>query len=117
MKKESIVDQQTRKAAVAAYKQRKPAHGIYAVICTATGEAWVGCSRHVDTHQNGLWFALGLGTSPHASLQAAWKQHGEQEFRFEELDRLRDDFPELSRLDELKKRQGLWRARLQASAL
>lgn len=111
------MDRQDRKAAIAAYKERKPAYGLFAVICGATGEAWVGVSRHVDTQQNGLWFALRLGTSPHASLQDAWRRHGEQEFRFEELERLREDFPEIGRMDELKKRQGLWRARLQAAAL
>jgi hypothetical protein len=41
------MDRQDRKAAVATYKERKAAHGVYAVICRATGEAWVGCSRHV----------------------------------------------------------------------
>jgi hypothetical protein len=117
MKTEDTMDRQQRKAAIAAYKERKPAYGVYAVICTATGQAWVGGSRHVDTQQNGLWFALRLGTSPHASLQAAWTQHGEQAFRFEELDRLRDDWPELSRRDEVKKRQALWLARLQAARL
>ncbi|OYX34473.1 MAG: hypothetical protein B7Y99_05505 [Caulobacterales bacterium 32-69-10] len=111
------MDRQDRKAAIAAYKDRKPALGVYAVVCTATGEAWVGHSRHVDTQRNGLWFTLRLGTSPYPSLQAAWGRHGEEAFRFEELERLRDDFPEISRLDELKKRQALWRSRLQASAL
>lgn len=111
------MDRHDRKAAVAAYKERKPAYGVYAVICTATGETWVGCSRHVDTQQNGLWFSLRQGSSPFPSLQTAWARHGEPEFRFEELERLREDFPEIGRLDELKKRQGLWRARLQASAL
>lgn len=106
-----------RRAAVAAYKEREPAWGVYAVLCTATGKAWVGCSRHVDTKRNGLWFALRLGTSPHVSLQAAWKQHGEDGFRFEELDRLRADFPELSRKDELQKRAALWRDRLKAAVL
>jgi hypothetical protein len=112
-----VVDKQGRKAAIAAYKERKPAYGVYAVICTATGETWVGCSRHVDTQQNGLWFALRRGASPFPSLQAAWKRHEEPDFRFEELDRLREDFPEIGRLDELKRRQGLWRARLSASPL
>lgn len=111
------MDRQSRKAAVAAYKERKPAYGVYAVICNATGEVWVGQSRHVDTEQNGMWFALRLGSSPYALLQAAWKAHGESEFRFEELDRLREDFPEIGRASELKKRQTLWQARLQASAL
>ena len=106
-----------RKSAIAAYKQRPAALGIYAVICNATGEAWVGISRHVDTQQNGLWFALRQGSSSQASLQAAWRRYGEAEFRFEELERLRDDFPEFGRLDELKRRSALWRARLQAHPL
>jgi hypothetical protein len=111
------MDRQSQKAAIAAYKERKPAFGVYAVICTATGQAWVGSSRHVDTQQSGLWFSLRLGSSPHASLQAAWKEHGEQAFRFEELERLREDFPEISRLPELKKRQAIWRSRLQGANL
>ena len=111
------MDRQGRKAAIAAYKERKPAWGVYAVICTATGEAWVGRSLPVDNHRNGLWFALRHGSSPHASLQAAWRAHGEREFRFEELERLRDDFPEAARSSELKSRQELWCSRLQASAL
>ncbi|HMK88677.1 MAG TPA: GIY-YIG nuclease family protein [Methylocystis sp.] len=111
------MDRQERKAAVTAYKERKPPWGIYAIICTATGEAWVGCSRRVDTQKNRIWFQLGLGKSPYTSLQAAWNQHGGREFKFEELERLRDDFPEFERDDELKKRQTLWRSRLQASAI
>lgn len=111
------MDRQARKAAVAAYKEKKPAYGVFAVICNATGEAWVGASANVDTHRNRLWFGLRLGSSPHKALQGAWGAHGEAEFRFEELDRLREDFPALSRADELKKRQALWRARLNASDL
>ena len=111
------MDRQDRKAAIAAYKERKPAYGVYAVICNATGAAWVGCSRHVDTQKNGLWFTLRQGTSPFPSLQTAWANHGGTEFRFEELERLREDFPEVSRMGELKKRQGLWLARLDASPL
>jgi hypothetical protein len=115
--KEPPVNREDRKAAIAAYKERKSANGVFAVICNATGEAWVGQSRHVDTHQNRLWFALRLGKGPQAALQAAWIRHGEAEFRFEELDRLREDFPQISLADELKKRQSLWRDRLRAAAL
>lgn len=111
------MDARDRKAAIAAYKERAPAYGVYAVICRATGEAWVGESRHVDTQQNGLWFTLKLGSCRHAALQSAWKLHGEDEFRFEELERLRADYPEIGRKDELRRRSALWRARLGASAL
>ena len=108
---------QDKKAAIAAYKERKPAFGVFAVICSATGEAWVGASRHVDTQQNGLWFILRQGSGRHASLQAAWLRYGEAEFRFEELDRLREDYPEIGRMDELKRRQALWRERLRAESI
>ena len=111
------MDRSARKAAVAAYKERKPTHGVFAVICSATGEAWVGQSRHLDTQRNGLWFALKHGSSPHRSLQAAWKLHGPDNFRFEELERLRDDFPPLGRPNELKRRQTLWTTRLRALQL
>ena len=111
------MDRQSRKAAVAAYKERKAANGVFAVICRATGEAWVGCSRHLDTQQNGLWFTLRLGSSPFKSLQTAWTKHGQDEFRFEELERLRDDVPALALKDELKRRQAIWAARLRATPI
>ena len=111
------MDRQERKAAVAAYKERKAVWGVYAVICTATGETWVGKSLHVDNHRNRLWFSLRMGGERHAGLQAAWNEHGEAAFRFEELDRLREDYPAIGRDDELKKRQALWAQRLAADTL
>ena len=111
------MDQSARKAAVAAYKERKPVQGVYAVICTATGQAWVGRSRHLDTQQNSLWFTLKHGSSPFRSLQAAWTRHGDDGFRFEELERLREDFPALSVADELKRRQAIWTTRLHGEAI
>ncbi len=111
------MDRQDRRAAIAAYKERKPAWGVYAVICNATGEVWVGRSRHVDNQQNGIWFALRMNGGRFPAIQAAWNEHGEAAFRFEELDRLREDYPEIGREDELKKRQALWTARLDATAI
>jgi len=111
------LDQNRRKAAVAAYKERRPAFGVYAVICDATGEAWVGASRHLDTQKNSLWFSLTHGGSPHRTLQAAFRLHGAEAFRFEELERLREDFPPLGRGDEMKRRQALWRDRLSGTPL
>lgn len=106
-----------RKAAVAAYKERKTVAGVFAVVCGATGEAWVGTSRHIDTQQNGLWFGLRHGGGRNAALQAAWNAHGEAAFRFEQLDRLPEDTSDLMRGPELKKRAALWGARLQAEML
>ena len=111
------MNQQERKAAVAAYKETKTIAGVFAIICTATGETWVGQSRHIDTQRNGYWFSLRQGGSRHAAMQEAWRLHGEDSFRFEQLDRLPEDISNLLRGGELKKRAALWTARLQATAL
>jgi hypothetical protein len=111
------MDSLAKKSAINACKERKSAFGVYAVICNATGEAWVGISRNLEAQANGLWFALRMGSNPNRHLQAAWTEHGEDAFRFEELDRLSDDYSEPGRPDELKCRKALWQARLQASGL
>jgi hypothetical protein len=107
----------SRKAMIAAYKERPVIAGVFAVQCTATGQAWVGISTHIDTHQNGLWFTLKMGGYPFASLQRAWNGHAPTDFRFEQLDRLPEDISALRKGDELKKRAALWAARLQAEIL
>ncbi|MEO6608138.1 MAG: GIY-YIG nuclease family protein [Aestuariivirga sp.] len=111
------MDRQERKAAIELYKERKSVHGVYAVICTATGEVWVGTTRNLQAQQTSLWFGLRMDSCPFKSLLTAWRLHGEKNFRFEELDRLSDDFSDMLRADELKKRQKLWVARLQGSPL
>lgn len=107
----------SRKAMIAAYKDQATIAGVFAVICAATGQVWVGRSRHIDTEQNGLWFALRQGGSPYRSLQAAWKAYTPEDFRFEQLDRLPEDISDLRRKDELISRAKLWVARLGAEAL
>ncbi len=107
----------SRKDLIAAYKEQPTIAGVFAVICSATGEAWVGQSRHIDTQQNGLWFGLKQGGSPFAGMQKAWNTHGEAAFRFEQLDRLSPDLSDMARKDELKKRAGLWAARLEANLI
>ncbi len=111
------MDKQDRKSAIALFKERKSVCGIYAVICTATGEAWVGISRNLEAQKNSLWFTLNTGSGPFQSLLAAWAEHGEKEFRFEELDRLKDDFSTLLQAGELRKRQKIWLERLRAVPL
>lgn len=96
---------------------KAPAFGVFAVICSATGDVWVDISHRVDIERDGLWSALRLGTSPHQLLQSIWASEGEESFRFEELERLRDDYPQINVDDELKGRAALWKARLQAQVL
>lgn len=74
-----------RKAAVAAYKERKAAAGIYLVRCLASGERWAGQAPDLSTIWNRVWFTLRHGSHRARSLQEAWNTHGEAAFAFEEL--------------------------------
>jgi hypothetical protein len=106
-----------RKAAIAAYKERKVPFGIFAVRCSTTGQVWVGRSQHLDTQQNGLWFALKHGSGMNRDLQAAWNACGEAAFTFEELERLPDETLPYVRQAKLKDRLAHWKAELDAALI
>ncbi len=106
-----------RKAAKAAYRERKTPAGIYAVRCTPTNEVWVGAAPNLDTIQNRIWFSLRHLGSAFRPLQAAWREHGEESFTFEELERLDDDVNPILLRDLLKARAAHWQETLQAEAI
>src|SRR5215212_2906165 len=106
-----------RKAAVAAYKKRKIAAGIYAVRCIPTGAVWVGQAPDLSTIQNRLWFSLRLGGSTHRSLQDAWRAEGEEAFTFEILERLEEEEIAYVRDRLLQARLMHWSEKLQATRI
>lgn len=103
-----------KKAAIAAYKERKTAAGIYAVRCAASGQIWVGQTPNLETVQNRIWFSLRMGNSVHRDLQKAWSAHGGDYFTFEPLERLEDEESPYVRDALLKERAAHWRSRLGA---
>jgi hypothetical protein len=106
-----------RKAAVAAYKERKVIAGVYAVRCAPTGQCWVGRTPNLGAVQNRLWFTLRHGGYPQRALQAAWRDYGAEAFAFEELERLDDEM--LADLGDrgLKDRLAHWRETLDAEPI
>lgn len=106
-----------KKAAIAAYKERKVAGGIYAVRCRTTDRRWIGWAPNLSTIQNRLWFALRLGSSPHHTLQAAWNEHGGENFTLEEVERLDDEEIPFVRDRVARERHAHWRAALKAEAI
>ncbi len=106
-----------KKAAAAAYKERKSVAGIYAVRCAPSGQLWVGQAPNVDTVQNRLWFSLRTGGDPHRDVQLAWTTHGPDSFTFEALERLADEELPYVRQAQLKARLSHWRAALKAGAI
>jgi hypothetical protein len=103
-----------RKAATAAYKERKTVAGIYAVRCLPTGQVWVGSAPNLETIPNRIWFSLRHGNSSWRTLQPVWNEHQPEEFAFEELERLGDDVSEFRRKDLLKERAAHWLQELNA---
>ena len=106
-----------RKAAIAAYKERKTIAGIFVIRCAATGEAWVGQAPNLETIQNRIWFTLRQGRHPCRSLQAAWSAHGEAGLTFGECERLEDEETDYVRNALLKERALHWQAELKAEAI
>jgi hypothetical protein len=106
-----------RKAAIAAYKERKTIAGIYVVRCAATGEAWVGQAPNLETIQNRIWFSLRQDNHTCRSLQAAWNAHGEAGLSFAECERLEDEESAYARSALLKERLLHWRDELKAEMI
>ena len=73
-----MIDRSERKAAVSAYKERKP--GVYAVRCAATDGQWVGAAPDLSTISTRRSFALWQGVETNRALQSAWNAHGAESF-------------------------------------
>jgi hypothetical protein len=106
-----------RKAAIAAYKERKSVAGIFAIRCTATAEVWIGQTPDLEKIQNRIWFTLRQGGHPCRSLQAAWTAHGPDSFTFEACERLEEEEVPYVRDALLKERALHWRTELGAEAV
>jgi len=106
-----------RKAAVAAYKERKAIPGIYAVRRAASSEVWVGQSPDLRTAGNRIWFSLRQNNSPYRSLQSAWNAHGGEGFVIEELELLDEEDRGYVPEALIKARLAHWRSTLGALAI
>ena len=105
-----------KKDLVREYKERKTRPGIFAIRCLAEDAAWTATSRDLDSQQNGIWFQLRMGNHMNKALQQAWNRHGAEAFRFEILEVVEDDSPEMIGL-VLKDRETHWRAQEGAARL
>ncbi len=106
-----------RKAAIQAYKERKTRRGIFSLRCTVTGDVWVGSSQNLDAVRNRYWFSLGHSMERNRALQEEWNAHGEQAFRYEILEELKDDVSPIEIHDLLKEKKQDWITREKAQPL
>lgn len=101
-----------RKAALRAYKQRKPRPGIYAVRHIASGRTWPNSSPNLDTTKNGLWHCLEDGRHLDKSLQAEWNQRGPDAFEYVILETIEEEMCPLVLKETLKSLKAKWGNRL-----
>lgn len=101
-----------KKAALAAYRQRKDFMGVYAVTSTAEGRIWLGACPNPEAIRNRLWFTLQHGVHRNAALQSAWNRHGAAGFAFEVLEREETEPLPYVRQARLKERLAFWVERL-----
>lgn len=113
----NMIGKEGRKAAVAAYKERKSVAGVFAVRCAPAAVVWVGGAPDLDKIQNRLWFQLKMSGCPHRSLQAAWHAHGADSLTFEVVERLEDEELAFARAAAMKARVAHWAAALGAEAI
>ena len=106
-----------RKAAIAAYKERKTIAGIFVVRSKASAEQWVGQAPNLEKIQNRIWFSLRQGNHICRSLQTAWTAHGPENLTFEECERLDEEETPYIRDALLKERVLHWRSQLGAEAV
>jgi hypothetical protein len=112
-----MISSEQKKEAIRQYKERKPCIGIYAVRCAITGRVWVGSSRNLDATRNGIWFSLRSGAHREQALQQEWTAHGESAFRYEVLEKLKEDVATLLVADLLKARKQHWMTELNGAGL
>lgn len=108
-----------KKAAVAAYKERKSTGGIYALRCGPSGGVWVGYAADMEKIQNRLDFTLRSASTPHRELLEACRAHGAGAFSFEALEVREEekDEPRFAREAWRKARLAHWRETLGAMTL
>lgn len=106
-----------RKAAIAAYKERKSVVGIFELRCASSGEVWVGRTPDIEKAQNRIRFMLRQGTHPCRSLQEAWRRNGGEGIAFAIVETLDEEERSYLRGSDLKERAAFWRAKLGAMAV
>jgi len=109
------MDNDSKKAAIAAYKNREANAGIYMLRCAEAGQQWVGYTPDFDAIMNRVTFSLRFGNHRSRTLQAAWNQHGQACLVLEQVERF--DPKMIPTGEALKARLVHWQQKLDALPL
>lgn len=111
-----MVDRSRRKELLQQFAERPPQDGVFALRNAATGEAWVGVSRNLDTQKNGLWMRLTSKQLVNKDVQASWNTHGAGAFSYEILERFTETDTHAIELLRLERAEH-WRTQLKAGTV
>lgn len=103
------MNQINKKELKKAYKLTPPTPGIYAITNTVDNKKFIGAAMNVQGKLNGHKFSLLAGGHIFTEIQADYNKHGEENFTFEIIERLkqREDL-QFDYSDELKERETYW---------
>ncbi len=105
-----------RKALVRAYKEAKPAFGVFALRCGT--DTWIGASPNLAAQENQIRFTLKMGKHPNKGLETAIATCGAASFSYEVLEEIDEpDLTPMGRTDLLKRRVAHWVEALGAKPL
>jgi hypothetical protein len=107
---ESYLNSEARRQARAAYKERVPLGGVYAITNTVTGERLVEATQSLAASRNRFEFAQTTGSAVSLRLQKDWDTYGSDSFVFEVLEELRRGKTQTSQefADDLKLLKEMW---------
>jgi hypothetical protein len=102
-----------RKAAAHAYREERRPAGVFRVLNTESGRAFVGSSVDLPSMLNRQRFQLEMGSHPDRQLQSEWNAQGGAAFVIEVLDTLEfPDDPAYDPAEDLRELLDMWRDRL-----
>lgn len=96
------VSGERRREILADWKERRPDMGVFALVCTATGDVFMGTSRDLDNAANRHLFQLETQLHPNRSLQALWNRYGRDAFAQEKIETLEYERPDEITAEDLK---------------
>jgi hypothetical protein len=105
-----------RKAAIAAYKERKTFAGVFAIRCKASPQAWSARRPTWRRSRTGSGSRCARAATP-AAPAGGWTAHGPDSLTFEECERLEEEETPYIRDALLKERALHWRSQLNAEAV
>lgn len=96
------------------YKQMKPDMGVFIIRSNFNNKCYIEGTQDLKGTINGAKFKLKFGSFPNRELQKEWKQHGEESFTIEVLQKLEYDKDEdkTDYKDELDLMKMIWKEKL-----